>query len=265
VTTRLYAYLYLRGFRVWITYRTNVVLTVLAWVLPVFTYFFVGTSLGGKLVEGTGVANYESFVVIGLAFQGYVSSVIATISQRIRNEQLFGTLEYYVLTKSGVTGFLFYSALWSFVLNTVSAVIILLSGVGLGVKYDVSVLSTLIILVTLIAATLGIAMISGGLTMIIKQGNPIAFFFSSFTTLVSGTVFPVSVLPSAVRLVSYAIPLTWALNALRESMLSAQGVTQLGHPILILLVFDVVTMPLGIWVYTYAFKRARIKGTLGEY
>ncbi|MEM3670873.1 MAG: ABC transporter permease, partial [Thermoprotei archaeon] len=43
VGAKLYSFLYLRGFRVWISYKTNVILTVLGWVLPVFTYFFVGT------------------------------------------------------------------------------------------------------------------------------------------------------------------------------------------------------------------------------
>ncbi|MEM4372293.1 MAG: ABC transporter permease, partial [Metallosphaera sp.] len=95
ILTKLYAYIYLRGFRIWSSYKTQMVLNVLSWVLPVFTYYFVGTSLGGDLENFTGVTNYTAFVVIGLAFQGYVSSTITTISQRLRNEQLYGTIEYY--------------------------------------------------------------------------------------------------------------------------------------------------------------------------
>ena len=56
VGARLYAYIYLRGFKVWTSYRTQIVLNVLSWVLPVFTYYFTGTALGARIVKGMGMA-----------------------------------------------------------------------------------------------------------------------------------------------------------------------------------------------------------------
>ena len=267
VIDKIYAYLYLRGFKIWSSYRTQLVLNVLSWVLPVFTYYFVGTSLGGEIVRSIGFKgeSYTSFFVIGLAFQGYISSVVTTLSGRLRNEQLYGTIEYYVLSSGGVLSMLFYSALWGFTINTVNAVVILTIGYLLGVKYDINVLSTFILLTLLLTSSLGLAIISAGVTMIVKQGNPISFFFATFTTLTTGVVFPVTVLPSYIRLVSYAIPLTWALNGLRYAMLYGYSLSQLVNYILALLVFTIVLLPLGVLFYSYAFKLARKKGTLSEY
>jgi len=268
IYAKLYAFLYIRGFKVWISYKTQVILTVLSWTLPVFTYYFVGTSLGNNLVERIGLnpfTNYTSFFVIGLAFQGYVSSVITTVSQRIRNEQLYGTIEYYVLSRSGVTSFLFYSALWGFTINTINALVILGIGFGLGVKYHIDLLASLLVIILLIISTLGLAFLSGAFTMVIKQGNPISFFFSTFTTLMTGVVFPVNVMPLPLRDISYALPLTWALETLRETMLDGVSIYQVYFPILILLIFDVILLPLGVFAFKYAFKVARVKGTLGEY
>jgi len=265
VIDKLYAYIYLRGFKIWSSYKTQMVLNVLSWVLPVFTYYFVGISLGGNLVEKIGVPDYTAFVVIGLAFQGYVSSIITTISQRLRNEQVYGTIEYYVLSSGGVVSFLFYSVLWGFVINTISAGVTLSIGLILKVHYDVNLLATFIIIFLLLLSTIGFSMISAGFTMMVKQGNPIAFFFSTFTTLMSGTVFPVTILPTALKDVSLAIPLTWALNGLRLSMLSGEGVIQLANIIGVLILFNVILLPLGIGFYSYSFKRARKKGTLSEY
>ncbi|MDT7862194.1 MAG: ABC transporter permease [Saccharolobus sp.] len=268
IYAKLYAFLYIRGFKVWISYKTQVILTVLSWTLPVFTYYFVGTSLGNNLVERIGLnpfTNYTSFFVIGLAFQGYVSSVITTVSQRIRNEQLYGTIEYYVLSRSGVTSFLFYSALWGFTINTINALVILGIGFGLGVKYHIDLLASLLVIILLIISTLGLAFLSGAFTMVIKQGNPISFFFSTFTTLMTGVVFPVNVMPLPLRDISYALPLTWALETLRETMLEGVSIYQVYFPILILLIFDVILLPLGVFAFKYAFKVARVKGTLGEY
>lgn len=265
IYAKLYAFLYIRGFKVWISYKTQVILTVLSWTLPVFTYYFVGTSLGNNLVERIGVTNYTSFFVIGLAFQGYVSSVITTVSQRIRNEQLYGTIEYYVLSRSGVTSFLLYSALWGFTINTINALVILGIGFSLGVKYHIDLPASILVIILLIISTLGLAFLSGAFTMVIKQGNPISFFFSTFTTLMTGVVFPVNVMPLPLRDISYALPLTWALETLRETMLEGAPIYQVYFPILILLIFDVILLPLGVFAFKYAFKVARVKGTLGEY
>ncbi len=266
VLAKLYAFLYLRGFRVWVSYRTQMALNVLSWVLPVFTYYFVGTSLGEHVTAITDPTSYTSFFVVGLAFQGYVSSSIVTISQRLRNEQLYGTLEYYVLSPLGVFGFLTYSAVWGFILNTLNAAVILAVGAGLGVSYShANILGAIIIVLMLLASTFGVAMMSAALVMVTKQGNPIAFFFSTFTTLMSGTVFPVTALPYAVRLVSYALPLTWALDGLRLALLHTSTITQLTPYITIMGIFDLVTIPLGAAVYKLCYDYVRRKGTISQY
>ena len=265
VIDKIYAYIYLRGFKVWTSYKTQMILNVLSWVLPVFTYYFVGTSLGNKLVESIGVKDYTAFFVIGLAFQGYISSVITTISGRLRNEQLYGTIEYYVLSNGGVLSFLIYSILWGFVINTINALVILFIGFSLGVKYSINWASTAILISLLLLSTIGLAMISAGFTMIVKQGNPISFFFATFTTLTTGVVFPVTILPDPVRMISYALPLTWALNGLRLAMLQNYGVLQLLNYIIILGIFTIILLPLGVLFYSYSFRLARKKGTLSEY
>ncbi|PSN96078.1 ABC transporter [Candidatus Marsarchaeota G2 archaeon ECH_B_2] len=266
VLAKLYAFLYLRGFRVWVSYRTQMVLNVLSWVLPVFTYYFVGTSLGKRITTSVHIMSYTSFFVVGLAFQGYVSSSIVTISQRLRNEQLYGTLEYYVLSPVGVFGFLTYSAVWGFTLNTLNAAVILAVGAGLGVSYSgANMLGAAILVLMLVASTFGIGMMSAALVMVTKQGNPISFFFSTFTTLMSGTVFPVNALPYVVRLVSYALPLTWALDGLRLALLQGATIIQLSPYITIMGVFDLVTIPLGAAVYKLCFDYVRRKGTISQY
>lgn len=45
----------------------------------------------------------------------------------------------------------------------------------------------------------------------------------------SGTVFPVTVLPSWIKEISLAIPLTWALNGLRLTMLDGYGIGGVGR------------------------------------
>lgn len=248
------------------SYKSSVLLTLLGWVLPVFTYYFIGTSLGEQLVSASGVVDYTSFFVIGLAFQGYVSNVIGTISQRIRNEQLYGTMEYYFLSPTGMFGLLVYSILWGFVLNTVSVVATLAVGSGLGVKYTAAGLAGAgIIVALLLVSSFGLAMISAGTVIITKTGDPVSFFFTTFTALIAGAVFPITAFPYFLRLISYAVPLTWALQGLRNALLMGYGVSQLSGVIGILLVFDLITVPLGYAIFTVCFNYSKKKGTLLEY
>ena len=248
------------------TYKTSVLLTLFGWVLPVLTYYFVGTSLGEELVSGTGVKDYTSFFVIGLAFQGYVSNVIGSISQRIRNEQLYGTLEYYFLSPTGVFGLLFYSILWGFVLNTVSVAATLAVGSGLGVHYtSAGIASAAVILVLLLISSFGLAMMSAAAVMVTKTGDPISFFFTTFTALIAGTVFPISVFPYFLRLIAYAVPLTWALQGLRNALLQGYGLGQLSGLIGILALFDVITVPLGYVIFVLCFNYTKKNGSLLEY
>lgn len=263
---KLYSLLYLRGFKIWASYKTSLFLTFVGWLLPVFTYYFVGTSLGEKFVSSIGVADYTAFVVIGLAFQGYISAVVGTLSQRLRNEQLYGTIEFFFLSPTGVFGLLIYSIMWGLILNTVNVVVTLSVGAGLGVDYVLSgVPGATIIVVLLIISSVGIAMMSAGTVMVIKQGDPVSFFFATFTALIAGTVFPVSAFPTLLRLVADAVPLTWALDGLRDTLLLGYSIPQVAGIIWILLAFDVVTVPLGYLVFRVCFNHVRSKGTLLEY
>ncbi|MCE4607581.1 MAG: ABC transporter permease [Caldisphaeraceae archaeon] len=264
--SRLYAFIYLRGFKIWTSYKTQVILNILSWIIPVFTYYFVGTSFGQGFVSYIGVRNYTAFIVIGLAFQGYVSSVITTISGRMRSEQLFGTIEYYMLSPTGVFGMMIYSTVWGFILNTINTVAIVSIGIYLGVSFlGANLVGAFIIIVELLVSTLGLSMIAGGIIMVVKQGNPISFFFTTVTALLSGTVFPVKVLPYYARLISYAIPLTPALDGLRLALLKGASLHALYSYFIVLLLFDLVLIPLGFLVYKLGFDYARKKGTLSEY
>lgn len=266
VLSKLYAYLYLRGFRIWASYKTNAALTIISWVLPVFTYYFTGTALGNRLVSGLGAGNYTAFIVIGLAFQGYIASTITTASQRIRNEQLYGTLEYYVLAPSGPLSFLVYTVLWGFVMNGISTAVIMLIGLGLGVRYTASGAALAAAMIALLMlSSFGIAALSGAVVMVTKQGNPIAFFFSTFSTLMGNVVFPVTALPIYLRVISYALPLTWALQGLRGVLLYGYGFSAVLGDLAVMAAFTAVLVPLGTYAYVAAFNKARRDGTLSQY
>ncbi len=269
VFQKLYVFVVIRGFDVWISYKTQVVFTVLGWLLPVFSYYFIGVMYKNAVAPSLAAygGSYVSFMVVGVAFQGYVSSAFTTLASRIRNEQLMGTLEYVLMSPTRLSSFLFYNAAWAFLLNSINAALILGVGVGfLGVHFvRVDLLGVVAALILAILSNMGLGMASAGIIMVTKQGDPISFLFNAISNLLSGVFFPISVLPTWLRFFSYLLPLTWSLEAIRYSLLQGYTLAQLMPYLEILSLFTVITVPFGLALFAWGFKRARIEGSISQY
>ncbi len=266
---KLYSFVVIRGFYVWISYKTQVIFTVLGWLLPVFSYYFIGVMYKNAVAPSLAAygGSYVAFMVIGVAFQGYVSSAFTTLSTRIRNEQLMGTLEYVLMSPTRLSSFLLYNAAWAFLLNSLNAALIL--GVGtflLGVNFvHADIFGAALALILAILSNMGLGMASAGVIMITKQGNPISFLFTSVSNLLSGVFFPVAVLPIWLRYVSYMLPLTWSLDAIRYALLEGYSVPALSFYLEILSLFTLITVPLGLLAFSLGFTKARKDGSLSQY
>lgn len=267
IAARLYSFVVIRGFKVWISYKTQVVLNFISWTIPVFLYYFIGLTFGMAKITAAVAANYSytAFATVGIAFQGYFSSAVATLAGRIRNEELIGTLEYQMAAPLKPMSLMFYSTVWGFVINSISTVTILLIGYGLGVKYVVNPLSTFVILLLYMASIIGLNLISGAVVLIVKQGNPVALFASVATNILGNVVFPISVLPTWLRDLSYTLSLTWALDGLRRAMLLGEGLGAMINDITILIILSAAYLVIGILLTDYAFRTILRQGTVHMY
>lgn len=264
---KFHAYV-VRGWVSWTTYRTDMTLHIIGWVLPVLTYFFIGQMIEpatAPLIQPYG--DYKHFMLVGVAFQGFIQSAFTTFTHVIRNEQRWGTLEFMLLSPTRIGTVLVLSGTWSFVLNSVNTIIVLLVGTFLlGITYpDANLLSAVVILFLVVLASMGVGMISAGVIMVAKRGDPVAFFFNSLTYLLAGVLFPITILPQFVRYLSYAIPLTHGLRGLRLALIQGSDLAELTPEIGILLLFCVLLIPIGLWCFSLGFNRARKDGSLAHY
>jgi ABC-2 type transport system permease protein len=268
VIRKAYIFTFIRGLRVWSTYKSQALFTVLGWLLPVFLYYFIANYFSHQISDAVSpyATSYIGFFIVGLAFQGYVSALVSSLSQRIRTEEEMGTLEHLMLSPTSPSSILIYTMLWPLLLNSVQAAAVLLVGIYLlGVRLHVDVLATVILAVLVLASNVGIGMMAAAYTLFAKQGNPISLFFSTFSVFISGAVFPVTLLPAAIRYISYAIPLTWGLVALRMTMLQGASLQLVSSYTVYLAVACLITIPLGLYAFRRAFDFVRRQGTLSGY
>ena len=266
---KTYLFTFLRGWAVWMSYPAQAVLTAVGWVVPVFFYFLLAGYLTSSSTSSPFAGNpagYVAFFVVGLAFQGFVTNLYGFLAQRIRNEQMMGTLEHVFLSPTSPGAVLAYSSLFGIVLNVTATIVILGVGWGvLGVHLAVNLPTVVLATVLLAVSSTGLGLVAAAFIMWTKQGNPVATFFTLFTQFFAGVLFPVSVLPGAVQFLAYSVPLTFGLNALRSGLLQGGSVVSNAAPLLWMAVYALVSVPLGLFLFHATLRRTKVDGTIATY
>ncbi len=264
----LWAFL-LRDIRTELSYRMSFLLNLSGIFFSAFTFFFVSEFLGAAAspyLEDYGV-DYFSFVIIGIAFNGYFTLGLGGFARALRQSQTTGTLEAMVMTPAPVSIIVIGSALWSYVFTTFRVFIYLLISTLLftldleGANY----LGALVSLVLSIIAFASIGIIAAGIIMVVKRGEAITALLSSFASLVGGIYYPVAILPSWLRVFSALVPVTYAVRAMRLSLLAGASWSELRQDLLVLLGFAIVLFPTSLIVFRYAVERSRRDGSLTHY
>ncbi len=258
-----------RGFLTISSYPIALALQLLNTLITVASFYFLAKLVGFQqnhpLLERYG-GNYMAFLLIGVIFQSFISVAHRSFSRAIRSEQNMGTLELLLMSKTPLPLILLYSALWSFLMTSVTTGIILLTAILMfDLHLSVNIASTLVVFVLAIISMTGIGMVSAGIIMITKEGDPVSWFISLLTGFLSGVYYPVEVFPRPLQKLALALPTTHALAALRQSLLNNPSLYQIQNEIIVLLGFSCLTIPLGIWMFVYGFNRARVAGSLSYY
>ena len=89
--------------------------------------------------------------------------------------------------------------------------------------------------------------------------------FNVISWLIGGVYYPVSILPEWLQKIAEFIPMTHSLEALRQSLLAGRGISSISDQLAALFMWVVICLPLSIFSFMFAIKRARISGSLGHY
>jgi ABC-2 type transport system permease protein len=224
-----------------------------------------GSALVSQLAEYGG--DYFSFVLIGLAFNGYLSLSLSNFSQSIRDGQMMGTLEIMLLSPTRLSAILVSSSLWSYLLTTVNVLVYFIVGIFL-FGFDISkanFLTSLVVMILSIASFSSIGILSAAFVLLVKKGDPVSWIYGGASSLLSGVLYPISVLPGWLEPLSRLLPMTYALDAMRLAMLKGYSLYDVRFDIFVLLAFTVVLTPLAFMAFSKALKRAKMEGSLIQY
>lgn len=246
------------------SYRFALALDFLYGTIQVLVFYFISRTFSGASADLQGAPTYFDFAFVGIAVTAVLAAAGSGVAERIREEQLTGTLEALVAQPVSSNELAFGLAGFPFLFEVTRIVFyLLLAGVLLGLELShVSWPGFCIVLVLTGTAFGSLGMLLGGLVVIFKRGTALVGLLIIGMGLLSGAFFPISVLPGWLQPLGKAVPTRFALDGLRSALF--KGGDWAGDASA-LLAFSAMGLPIALWIFARALGHAKRTGSLGQY
>jgi ABC-2 type transport system permease protein len=249
-------------------YRMAFVTRFFGFVLAALSlYFFsrfVGTSPNSHLAPYGG--DYLSFGLCGIMAAQLQQVGVTTLANRVRMAQLMGHLEAQLSTPAPAWIVLGTQPVYELAAALGRAVLYVLgAAMFLGVTFHPN-LATLAIGVPLALVTFGgVGLLGAAATMMTRRSNPVGALLGGASALLSGVVYPVSVLPGWLAEAGRYLPLTHGLEILRKGLLAGVAPAEVAGSLLALAGFALAFLVFGLGLFAWALRRARVDGSLSHF
>jgi ABC-2 type transport system permease protein len=240
----------------------------LIWLTPI--YFlgrtFATSSGNAGFAAYAGTADYMSFILIGGIISSYVSAVFWGMGFALKREMDSGVLESNWLAPLPRPLFLVGQTVASLAIVTFNnAVVLTLASTLFGFSVAGNLLPALAAVVPMLVALYGFGFAFAAIVLLLRDANTLVDVSSFLVSQLSGSQFPVRVLPRGLFWLALALPLTYGYDAVRGVLLQSATLLPVPLEIAILVVFMVVMLLVGAAFFRRIERRVRTLGTLGSH
>jgi len=253
------------------------------WTRPfIFVIYSVLRPLSGafilvvmyRVISGgaAGTATYLAFLVSGVAFWSFVQFGFAGLANGMADDRgEYRMLKYVYTSPVHFYVYLLGRGLAQLASAVASAVIVLVvATVALRLPIDpLRVNYPLLLAASFLAmlAVIAMAMAYGLLLLLARDSHGYGDLGASVLYVVSGAIFPISVLPGILATVAALSPLVYWMELIRRSLLGSQTIRMFatlsdGDVLLRLLVATAATLIIAHLVFTWADRLARQRGLI---
>ncbi len=251
------------------SYRISFAMQLGGTVFQIAMFYFMARVFGSAMspaLQSYG-GDYFAFLLIGIAFSSYLGLGIGSFAGSIREGQGNGTLELMLLSPTRLSVILLASSLWGYLFTSIQVVCYLLVGVVVfGVHLGQANLPAAVVVLLLSIICFGsVGILSASFVMVLKKGDPMVWLFGSLSSLLAGVYYPISVLPDWLQMGARFLPLTYSLEGMRLALLQGYSIADLWPNLAVLGIFAGLLLPLGLWCFRLAVRRAKIEGSLSHF
>jgi ABC-2 type transport system permease protein len=241
------------------------VIEPIAWLTPVY---FLGRSFAGSngssgFAAYTGTDDYMSFILVGTVLANYIAAVFWGMGFALKSEMDSGVLETNWMAPVPRLLFLAGQTLASLAITTVNSLgMLALAWLLFGFQVSGNLLSAALALVPMLVALYGFGFAFAAIVLLLKEANTLIDVSNYLISMLSGSQFPVNVLPRFLLPLSLAIPLTYGFDAVRGNLLGTQTLLPLDQELAVLVLFMIITVPLGYLIFKRIERHCKQLGTL---
>jgi ABC-type multidrug transport system permease subunit len=248
------------------SYRLAFGMDLLLGFANLILYFFISRTFTGvgRTAGLHGAPSYFAFALVGIVITVVMTAASTSLAMRIREEQLTGTLEALVVQPLGSFELAVGLVGFPFLFAMVRALAYLgIAWAWLNVDFaraDWSGVALVFLSAGLALTSLGIAL--GAIVLVIKKGDVLASLAVFALGLISGALFPISVLPDWLEPLAKIAPMRFAFDGLRSALYRGSG---WGEDVVVLALFGALTFPAAVWIFDRSLRFAERKGSLAQY
>jgi len=267
MTAKLWMFLW----RDWVnarSYRISFLLQNAALLAPLVVMYFLKRTFTGVEVPALAAygSDYITFIFIGIIVTVYSYAALHAFSASLRGAQMTGTLEVLLLTRASLPEIILGWSLYPFARATAQLLIYLVAGflvLGLAVS-NANMVGSLLVFGLGVAVMAGLGVMAAAFTLVFKQGDPFTGLITAAAGLLSGSIFPASVLPGWLQPISQILPQTHFIEGMRLAMLQGSSLAELSPCLGPLLAMSAL-LPASLIVFDQAMRRAKVEGSLAHF
>ena len=250
------------------SYRSPFIMEIIQALFGTAMFYYVARFVDSPELRQTlpQSGGYFAFALVGFVFLDYMNAALDTFDRSLEEARDTGTLEHLLVTQTSLPSILAGSALYPFAITTLHIAVYIAWGALLfGFPlHSANWAAVILVLVVSLLAFSGLGILSASYLLLFKRGNPAKWLLLGVSSVAGGMLFPVSILPDWLQFLARLNPVTYALDAMRASLLGSIGLRDVMRPIGILLLFAAVLLPLSMAVFASALRRTKSTGTLAH-
>lgn len=258
-----------RNLRFFTSYSAWLIATII-WPIPILAmniYQYLGVASSSS-VSTTLSRNYgltlSGMIIVGTVVYLLYNRLLWSTGNSLQQERWMGTIDVLFLTPASRMTMLLANGLSSLVEGAWWIVaIFLLNWFIFGIQLTVT--SWPAVAITLLSTMLALAAVGvffASFFILSRAADQMASSLQAPIRFFSGVAFPVAALPQALQFVSLVIPVTFAISALRATLLSGGGIADIFSQLLPLYLFTAVFLSVGYFLLRIVEKRAKKDGSL---
>lgn len=256
-----------------VRYPTWIIAFIIWPILFPAVYILGAFSLAGPTGAGidvflktAGTTNFLGYIVVGTTVWMWINTMLWNVGFALREEMMRGTLESNWMSPTSR----FYFLIGTGPVHAATMVMFLICTVVefkliFNLDFNANLLSLLVVIITALPALYGMGFTFASVVISARESQNFVFLIRGIVMIFCGITYPLSVMPGWMQSIANWIPPTVMIRVGRAAALNHATIPELAPDLFLLLLHGAFWMLFGYLAFVMIERRARRKGSLGQY